>query len=155
MSSDNTVETPNFDRQNTLNYKYCTFCGKAIPRSSEYVCCPDCQELILFRAVREYIRANDVNEFQVAEHFDIPLRLVKRWIKEGRIEYKETAAGAKALNNKLKCERCGAPVTFGTVCPKCLKLMNNNVKGYGLQQTTQGDDRMFFFDENNKRGPQK
>lgn len=143
MSSDNTVETPNFDRQNTLNYKYCTFCGKAIPRSSEYVCCPDCQELILFRAVREYIRANDVNEFQVAEHFDIPLRLVKRWIKEGRIEYK-TAGDGKFINS-IRCSRCGAPATFGTVCSACLKLLNNNVHGYGTQVVHE-DDKMRYLD---------
>ena len=29
----------------------------------------------------------------------------------------------------LHCQRCGAPVTFGTLCPKCLRLLNGN-KGY-------------------------
>lgn len=143
MDVNNTPDSHEFDRPNSLNYKYCTFCGKPIPRSADYVCCPDCQELILFRAVREYIRSNDVNEFQVADHFDIPLRLVKRWIKEGRIEYK-TAGDGKFISN-LRCARCGAPATFGTVCAACLKLLNKNVHGYGVQIAHE-DDKMRYLD---------
>jgi hypothetical protein len=130
-------------RQNTLNYKYCTFCGKPIPRSADFVCCPDCQELILFSSVRDYIRANDVNEFQVAEHFDIPLRLVRHWIKEGRIEYK-TATDGKYINS-IRCSRCGAPATFGSLCAACLKLLNKNVHGYGMQ-VIPDDDKMRYLD---------
>lgn len=148
-------ENPRRKKSDSSNYKYCQYCGTTMPVTVKYPYCDSCREIILFQKVKDFIRENDVNEFQVAAQFGLPLRTVKGWIKEGRIEYKETAAGAKALNNKLKCERCGAPVTFGTVCPKCLKAMNNNVKGYGMQQTAQGDDRMFFLDENNKRGPQK
>ena len=148
-------ENPKRKKTDSSNYKYCQYCGTTMPITVKHPYCDSCRYIILFQEVKDFIRENDVNDFQVAAQFGLPLRTVKGWIKEGRIEYKETAAGAKALNNKLKCERCGAPVTFGTVCPKCLKLMNNNVKGYGLQQTTQGDDRMFFLDENNKRGPQK
>lgn len=148
-------ENPRRKKSDSSNYKYCQYCGTTMPVTVKYPYCDSCREIILFQKVKDFIRENDVNEFQVATQFGLPLRTVKGWIKEGRIEYKETAAGAKALNNKLKCERCGAPVTFGTVCPKCLKAMNNNVKGYGMQQTAQGDDRMFFLDENNKRGPQK
>lgn len=149
MDSNTGFDSNNIERKNTLNYKYCTFCGRPIPRSTEYVCCPECQELILFRAVREYIRANDVNEFQVADHFDIPLRLVKRWIREGRIEYK-TAGDGKNVITSLRCSRCGAPATFGTVCSACLKLLNSNVHGYGTQVVHE-DDKMRFLDITNKK----
>ena len=80
----------NFDeleRKNSINHKYCEHCGQPIPRSSEFACCADCQNSILFRAVKDYIRENNVNEFEVAEHFGIPLRLVKQWMRELRIEY--------------------------------------------------------------------
>ena len=80
----------NFDeleRKNSINHKYCEHCGQAIPRSSEFACCTECQNSILFRAVKDYIRENNVNEFEVAEHFGIPLRLVKQWMRELRIEY--------------------------------------------------------------------
>lgn len=80
----------NFDeleRKNSINHRYCEHCGQAIPRSSEFACCTECQNSILFRAVKDYIRENNVNEFEVAEHFGIPLRLVKQWMRELRIEY--------------------------------------------------------------------
>ena len=89
--------------------------------------CPRCLDLALFREVKEFIRTHDVNEYEVAEHFKIPLRQVKSWIKDGRIEYKQSESASTIAG--LHCQRCGAPVTFGTLCPKCLRLLNGN-KGY-------------------------
>lgn len=129
---------------NLIDYKYCTYCGAPIPRSSEYACCAACQENLLFQAVREYIRANDVNEFQVADAFGIPLRMVKHWILEGRIEYK-TSKDGKSMLASLRCSRCGAPASFGTLCSDCLKLLNNNVHGYGAQ-VAHDDDKMRYLD---------
>lgn len=145
MSSNNTFDS---EQHNSLRYKYCSFCGKPIPRSVEYSCCADCQEVVLFQQVREYIRSNDVNEFQVAEHFNISPRLVKHWIAEGRIEYKTSAEG-KFLNS-IRCTRCGAPASFGTVCTACLKILNNNVHGYGTNLASE-EDKMHYFDPNAKK----
>lgn len=135
----------NNNQQNNINYKYCVYCGAPIPRSMDTSCCDRCYERVLFQEVKDYIRANDVNEFQVAAHFNIPLRMVKGWIQEGRIEYKEMPAGSRTLNNHLRCEKCGAPVTFGTLCTKCLKQLNKNMHGYDMQKVND-DDRMFFLD---------
>ena len=137
------------DRKSISNYKRCEYCGTPIPRKSDAQYCDTCRERILFHKVRDYIRANDVNEFQVADHFDLPLRLVKNWIREGRIEYKET--NGKRNINMLRCERCGASVTFGTLCPKCLKLLNNNVHGYSLQKPSPDDERMFYLNKDDKK----
>lgn len=60
-------------------YKYCEFCGRTLPKHYEGTLCPTCQEAQLFRNVRDYIRANTVNEYEVAEHFHIPLRQIKEW----------------------------------------------------------------------------
>ena len=87
MSTNRRLDLNELERQNSIQHKYCEHCGQPIPRSSEFACCASCQETILFAAVRSYIRENNVNEFQVADHFGIPLRLVKRWMKELRIEY--------------------------------------------------------------------
>lgn len=87
MNSKPRLNLDELERKNSINHKYCEHCGKAISRSSEFAYCADCQENILFHSVRDYIRENNVNEFQVAEHFGIPLRLVKHWMKERRIEY--------------------------------------------------------------------
>lgn len=141
-----------FNTNTSSDYKYCEFCGAPMPQNIESPYCDHCQEIAFFQEVKEYIRSNDVTEFQVAAYFNIPLRRVKGWIEEGRIEYKETAVGKRALNNNFKCEACGAPVTFGTLCTKCLKQMNKeHIHGYDMSKPSPEDDRMFFLDsERNK-----
>lgn len=131
--------------ENDIHHKLCAFCGAPLPKKIGTSYCERCRERALFQEVKDFIRSNDVNEFQVAAHFNIPLRIVKKWINEGRIEYKETPAGIRSLNNHLQCEKCGAPVTFGTLCSKCLKQLNKNIHGYDMQKA-QEDDRMFFLD---------
>ena len=72
------------EKNTSDKYKYCEFCGRTLPKHYEGTLCPTCQEAQLFRNVRDYIRANTVNEYEVAEHFHIPLRQIKEWIREGR-----------------------------------------------------------------------
>lgn len=124
------------------NYKECEFCGRALPAEYEKALCPSCMEAQLFREVKEYIRANDVNEYNVAEHFGIPLKQVKGWIRDGRIEYRlDNPTGNLA---HLRCQKCNAPISFGTLCSKCLKQMNGN-KGFS-SQITDTDNRMRYLD---------
>ncbi len=109
------------------NIKVCESCKKTLPFDYKGTLCPRCLDMALFREVKEFIRTHDVTEYEVAEHFNIPLRQVKAWIKDGRIEYKTTDISSKISG--MHCQRCGAPVSFGTLCPKCLRLINGN-KGY-------------------------
>ena len=51
------------------NYKYCEECKRPLPLTYKENLCPSCIEQKLFREVKEYIRENDVNEYDVAEHF--------------------------------------------------------------------------------------
>lgn len=104
------------------NYKYCEYCGNPLPLDFEENVCASCQEHLLFREVKDFIRASDVTEYDVAEHFEIPLQKVKQWIREGRIEYKEPSERPKAL--AAHCRKCGAPITFGSLCSKCQKKQN-------------------------------
>lgn len=128
-------------------YKYCEFCGKPLPKSYKEDCCPECIERQLFSHVKDYIREHDVNEYEVAHHFGIPVNQVKMWIREGRIEYKEHQGGTIA---GVRCQHCGAAVTFGTLCPKCLKLMNSR-KVYGRSYgPAKGSTKMHFMDKENE-----
>lgn len=72
-----------------VNYKYCKICKRILPVSYKEDFCSECEERMLFDKVRDFVRKNEVNEYQVAEHFGISVRQVKQWIKEGRMEYKE------------------------------------------------------------------
>ena len=91
------------EKNTSDKYKYCEFCGRTLPKHYEGTLCPTCQEAQLFRNVRDYIRANTVNEYEVAEHFHIPLRQIKEWIREGRIEYHEVNT-ASTISGKNKAD---------------------------------------------------
>ena len=130
--------------QNFDSYKQCSICQKAIPKSYQSDICPQCMDNNLFSDVKDFIRNNDVNEYQVAEYFHLPVRKIKGWIKEGRIEYKEQNEKMVTFG-RVHCQRCGAPVTFGTLCQKCLKLINNNVSGHSAPKTNE-PSKMRFFD---------
>ncbi|MCI8448072.1 MAG: hypothetical protein HFH30_06670 [Eubacterium sp.] len=125
--------------------KFCSWCHCPIPEDSENDLCKNCQASMEFREIRDYVREHDVNEFQLAEIFEIPLRQVKQWIREGRLEYKElqnTMAG-------LHCQRCGKAIAFGNFCPEC------NRAEYGVQggfETLKddADEQIRFYKKNRK-----
>lgn len=136
----NEAETP---EERNSPHKYCKGCGRALALSYKKEHCAACEELQLFDSVREYVRTYEVNEYDVADHFEIPVRRIRDWIKEGRIEYKEQ--GTNALGGSV-CFRCGAKVSFGTLCTKCLKLMNGEGK-QGMMTLQPGEaGRMRFVD---------
>ena len=124
------------------NFRVCAVCGRRLPEAYDEELCPSCKNEQLLHEVKDFIRANDVNEYQVAGHFNIPVSTVKNWIREGRIEYRTKENGGCF---SMHCQRCGAPVTFGTLCPKCLKLLNGAGKGYGITQNSSSDERMRFI----------
>jgi hypothetical protein len=125
------------------NSKYCKICRRPLPSDFEAELCPECEENELFNRVKEFIRSRDVTEYQVADEFGLPLRKVKGWIKEGRIEYKERVEKIKSLH----CLSCGEPITFGSYCQRCFKLQNT-AKG-GLV-ASQDDNRMRFLEQGKK-----
>lgn len=126
------------------NYKYCEECRKPLPLTYKAALCPSCIEQKLFREVKEYIRTNDVTEYDVAEHFNIPRQRVKQWIREGRIEYKDNHLNTISMH----CVKCGAPITFGTLCTKCLRLQGST--GYSAGPGKAEDSRMRYLDDSKK-----
>lgn len=125
------------------SYNECEVCKRILPRHYDKTICPHCEENQLFNKVKDFIRSNDVNEYEVANHFNIPIRQVKAWIREGRIEYKDSSTS----NIMAHCQRCGASISFGSLCPKCLKLLNGN-KGYNISPISSGSSgSMRFLDD--------
>ena len=70
------------------NNRICPRCGRKVSRSYSGSLCPKCDDEILYKEVKEYIRSNNVTELMVADHFGIPLATVQSWIKEGYLTYK-------------------------------------------------------------------
>lgn len=109
----------------------CQQCGKTLnPRYKEEIC-PECKEINLFREVKEYIRANEVNEADVAERFGIPNTKVRRWIREGRIQYKNS--DSKSISS-VYCQICGKPLEFGNLCADCRHLQGLEVMAKAYEQ---------------------
>lgn len=129
------------------NFKECEYCGRPLPLHYEKALCPHCLEANLFREVKEYIRSNIVNEYEVAQHFNIPLKQVKAWIRDGRIEYRENDVPHLS---SVHCQQCGAPISFGSLCSKCMKAANSG-KGFSIQTPpTDADSRMRYLDNTDK-----
>lgn len=123
------------------NYKYCEECRKPLPLTYEEALCPSCIEQKLFREVKEYIRANDVTEYDVADHFHISHHKVKQWIREGRIEYKDNHLNMISMH----CTKCGAPISFGTLCAKCMRQQGSS--GHSTARPEMENSRMRFFED--------
>lgn len=125
--------------------KQCEYCKRPLPSKYEPALCPRCADAQLFRDVKEYIRSNDVNEYEVAEHFSIPLKQVKNWIREGRIEYRTDPETEKHV--RMHCQNCGVQISFGSLCQKCMKQANSG-HGYSIGDQDAADTRMHYLDKN-------
>lgn len=119
----------------------CKQCGRALSPQYPEEICPACKEMNLFNEVKDYIRSNEVNEADVAEHFGIPNSRVRQWIREGRIQYKDTGSGR--ISN-VYCQICGKPLDFGTVCADCRHLQSLGVVVKSYQQE---DGKMRFMNK--------
>ncbi len=117
---------------------YCQLCQKPLPLNYEDELCPSCKDHVLFNQVKDFIRACDVNEYEVARHFDIPVQRVRDWIRQGRIQYKDIDVQQVTT---LHCQLCGNPVAFGSLCPKCLKLQTFTGGVVKKRKTEEGDMR--------------
>ena len=129
------------------HYRYCKDCKTLLPEDYEFEFCPQCIEQRLFREVRDYIRKNNVNEYDVAEEFQLPVARVKSWIREGRIQYQEQS-GKMTLG--IHCARCGEPISVGTFCTSCMRFMKGPKGTLGFQLDDIEASKMRFLDEKRK-----
>jgi len=124
-------------------YKECPICKRSLPLDYPEEFCPMCMDQALFNQVRDYIRANDVNEHEVAEHFQIPLVKIRAWIREGRIEYKEEE---NVISGQF-CKRCGRTIFSGYFCPMCEKYLNRGSIHMVNKPQAVDAHRMHYLDE--------
>lgn len=122
--------------------KECQSCHRTMPLKYPEDLCPSCKEIELFSQVKDFIRSNDVNEYAVASHFNIPVRKVKEWIHEGRIEYRDV----NEHNITSHCQVCGTKISFGSLCTKCLHSLTGSKKGHSVTNKEDlNNDGMFHY----------
>lgn len=69
-------------------HKICKVCFKRMPNSATSDLCQACENEAKFKEVKEYLLHHVATEFEVADHFGLPLAKVREWIREGRMDYK-------------------------------------------------------------------
>ena len=128
--------------------RVCKNCGRKLLPGMKGDLCPKCAEQELFCDVRDYIRANDVKDYDVAEHFGIPLGQVKAWIKQGRIQYKDDPTMKQVIMGNY-CQICGTPTSFGTICPKCMREQKKSKQiGVAIKAPApEGSNKMRFMED--------
>lgn len=103
----------------------CAMCGRMFEMTGFRTVCPGCLEKDMkdFDIIRDYLYVHPrAKVFEVSNNLDIPVPVIKRYLKEGRLEIIEKG------NLFLKCEKCGKPVCSGTQCDDCLKQSSHGYK---------------------------
>lgn len=106
--------------------KVCVECGGVMifKGVGEY-CCEKCGtvEYDDYGKVRMYIEKNPgANAAQVEENTGVTQKIIRRLLKDGRIE---VAEGSKSF---LRCEVCGKDIRSGQFCPECEKKVHNRIE---------------------------
>ena len=106
----------------------CERCGKVIDENLRSLC-PSCaiQEDIEFSNIRDYLDANPgATVLQLSTDLDIPIKNIKRYLRESRLQVVER----DTRNNEfLTCIKCGNPITTGYYCFSCAtSLKKANIK---------------------------
>ncbi len=88
------------DQQQRSSTRICEKCGHILPGSYKESLCRTCKEEALYKQVKEYIQNHSVTEFEVAQHFQLPLSTIRRWVADGRIEYRANDSTWDETNEK-------------------------------------------------------
>ena len=104
--------------------------------------CTECEGVMIFKGVGEYqcekcgaVEYDDYgkvrlyiethpgsNAAQVEQKTGVTQKIIRRLLKDGRIE---VAEGSKSF---LRCEVCGKDIRSGQFCPECEKKVHNRIE---------------------------
>ncbi len=115
--------------------KECLRCKKMITDNTVRDYCDVCYEVYekFFDKIRSYLSDNPLaTAFEVAEYTGVDHKIIKGFVKEGRLIEVET----ESVN--VNCKRCGTLILskYHEYCPKCEKTLFkelNGLKGYFIR----------------------
>lgn len=105
--------------------KNCSACGKVFVKLNRNIC-PACMEKEEqeYEEVRKYLKDNPgASVEEITEATGVDEKKVFRWIREGRID-----ADLAIRGGEITCTRCGAVISFGSLCSKCSKLLTDQMQ---------------------------
>jgi len=101
----------------------CKICGRFFESEITAEYCPECRKVDeeMYTSVRNYLLEKPrASIFDVTTELKIPIKAIKRFLREDRLEVVE------AQNGFLKCEKCGKSVHSGYFCKDCKYGRNGN-----------------------------
>ena len=78
------------------------------------------------------------------EHFGIPVARVKKWIRDGRIQYRDEDTPRDVLM-ECYCEVCGKLIDFGSVCTECMQKIKSKERHGSLGVLKKGESGKMRF----------
>jgi len=123
-----------------VNLSNCPQCGKVFVNNS-YNICPACIREIEdhYRKCVEFLRKNrDSTLYELSEGTGVSVRLITRFIREGRIGAKD------APNLMLPCESCGELIKDGPICDNCRSKLSKDVRHLHEDERRRADRQNHF-----------
>lgn len=105
-----------------MEVKACKKCGNLFNYIAGLPLCPACMKEIddKFPEVKQYIYDHPrVGIQQVSEDNEVPVAIIKKWVKEERLTFAEGSAIG------VECERCGKMILTGRFCEACKTEVKN------------------------------
>ncbi|WP_313134162.1 hypothetical protein [Anaerocolumna sp.] len=116
----------NYQRNSNGEIRTCVRCGKIFQYFGIGRCyCPSCkkQDDEAFKRVKAYIYEHGTaTVMEVAEKTGVPVRYIKLYLKDSRIEIPENSPIF------IQCERCGVNIRSGRLCPSCASELTNEMR---------------------------
>lgn len=110
-----------------MDVRNCKRCGKVFNYNGSAVCatCTK-QEQEDFEKVREYLFNHpNATTLQLSQDTGVDLKVISRFLKEGRLQSDDIALGE---DEELTCEKCGQTIKSGRFCEQCVQSMKNEFK---------------------------
>jgi|SRR5690554_2088626 len=122
-----------------MELRNCRRCGFLF-RFKGYYVCPRCQTLDErdFEVVKEYLRSHPrASTVEVSKDTGVDASVVNRFLREGRLK----ADGYEVEDGMLSCDACGAPISQGRYCEKCLANLQQELRKASseLRQSQEGN----------------
>lgn len=103
----------------------CKGCGKLFNYIQGPRVCPQCvkKQDEKFAEVKKYVYDHprvDMNE--LSQEMDVPIRQIKRWIREERLSFSDDSPIG------IECENCGTTIKTGRFCKSCKDKLSNRLE---------------------------
>ena len=108
-----------------MDVRVCQSCRSLFQYVSGDNLCMQCirMEEVKFQAVKEYLRENPgANMQEVTEAVDVSAKLIKKFLRQGRLEIVSESPIA------LNCDRCGKRILSGHFCEDCRAEMTRDLQ---------------------------